>query len=155
MGVEAQFQDRLRDLIQNVISNSRFDGLELSKVERGFKVDAREPDLTLFDKIGNPFLFIETKRKVEHPQLRAKALFQPLGKAALGQALSYIVLWERSGRGRVPFFATANPSEIAVFRTPEKVLDYVDMDSVLDRDYESVIKPGMFTRLLGSLVLPR
>ncbi|MEM3648866.1 MAG: N-6 DNA methylase, partial [Thermoproteota archaeon] len=152
MGVEAQFQDRLRDLIQSVISNSRFDGLELSKVERGFKVDTREPDLTVFDKIGSPFLFIETKRKVEHPQLRARALFQPLGKAALGQALSYIVLWERSGRGRVPFFATANPSEIAVFRTPEKVLDYVDMDSVLDRDYESVIKPGMFTRLLGSLV---
>ncbi|MEM2612983.1 MAG: N-6 DNA methylase [Nitrososphaerota archaeon] len=152
MGVEAQFQDRLRDLIQSVISKFKFDGLELSKVERGFKVDTREPDLTVFDKIGSPFLFIETKRKVELPQWRARALFQPLGKAAVGQALSYVALWERSGRGHVPFFAIANPSEIAVFRTPEKLLEYVDINSVLDRAYESVIRPGMFTKLLGSLV---
>jgi len=149
---EAPFQDRLRDIIQGVISKYKFDGLEFSKVERGFKVDAREPDLTLFDKIGNPFLFIETKRKVELPHWRARELFQPLGKAAVGQALSYVALWKHNRISHVPFFATANPSEIAVFRTPENILEYVDMDKVLDRDYESVVKPSMFTKLLEGLI---
>lgn len=58
MSREPQFQDRLRDVIHAVISKYKFDGLEFSRVERGFKVDTREPDLTLFDNVGNPFLFI-------------------------------------------------------------------------------------------------
>jgi len=149
---EALFQDRLRDVIQSVISKFKFDGLTLSRVERGFKIDAREPDLTVFDDVGRPFLIIETKRKIEHPHWRARALFQPLGKAAVGQAVSYAAIWEAGGRGRIPFFATATPSEIAVFRTPDDLPDYVDMDRVLSRDYESVVKPGMFTRLLKNLV---
>jgi len=66
--------------------------------------------------------------------------------------VSYAAIWEDGGRGHIPFFATATPSEIAVFRTPEDLPDYVDMDRVLSRDYEDVVKPGMFTRLLKNLV---
>jgi type I restriction-modification system DNA methylase subunit len=149
---EAPFQDRLRDAIQGVISKFKFDGLTFSKVERGFSIDGREPDLTIFDEVGMPFLIIETKRKIEHPHRRVRDLFQPLGKVAIGQAISYAVLWENSGRGRIPFFATATPLEIAVFRTPDNLLEYVDMNSVLSRDYEDVVKPGMFTKLLKHLV---
>jgi type I restriction-modification system DNA methylase subunit len=149
---EAPFQDRLRDAIQSVISKFKFDGLTFSRVERGFKIGAREPDLTLFDEIGRPFLVVETKRKIEVPHRRARAMFQPLGRAAVGQAISYVVLWENSGRGHIPFFATATPSEIAVFRTPDDLPDYVDMDRILERDYENVVKPGMFTKLLENLV---
>jgi type I restriction-modification system DNA methylase subunit len=147
---EAPFQDRLRDVIQRVIAKFRFDGLAFSAVERGFRVDAREPDLTLLDEARRPFLVIETKRKIE--TTRYRALFQPLGKAAVGQAISYVALWEEGGRGHIPFFATATPSEIAVFKTPENVLDYVDMGKVQSREYEDVIKPGSFTRLLKHLV---
>jgi type I restriction-modification system DNA methylase subunit len=149
---EAPFQDRLRDVIQSVISKFKFNGLTFSRVERGFKIDAREPDLTLFDEGGRPFLVVETKRKVELPHWRARALFQPLGRAAVGQAISYVALWEHGGRGRIPFFATATPSEVAVFRAPDDLLSYVNMDMVLSRDYENVVKPGMFTALLKHLV---
>lgn len=150
MSREAPFQDRLRDVIERVIAKFKFDGLAFSAVERGFRVDAREPDLTLFDEARRPFLVIETKRKVE--ATRYRALFQPLGKAAIGQAISYVVLWEEGGRGHIPFFATATPSEIAVFKTPENVLDYVDMGRVQSREYEDVIKLGSFTKLLKHLV---
>jgi hypothetical protein len=68
---EVPFQDRLRDVIQSVISKFKFDGLTLSRVERGFKIDAREPDLTVFDDVGRPFLIIETKRKIEHLHWRS------------------------------------------------------------------------------------
>jgi hypothetical protein len=68
---EVPFQDRLRDVIQSVISKFKFDGLTLSRVERGFKIDAREPDLTVFDDVGRPFLIIETKRKIEQPHWRS------------------------------------------------------------------------------------
>ena len=101
MSREAPFQDRLRDVTQSVISKFKFDGLTFSRVERGFKIDAREPDLTVFDEVGRPFLIIETKRKVELPHPRARMLFQPLGKAAVGQAVSYAALWEGGGRGRI------------------------------------------------------
>ena len=149
---EAPFQDKLRDIMQAVISKYKADGLVFSKVERGFKVDNREPDLTLFDVTGNPFLFLETKRKVEGPYLRSRELFQPLSKAVIGQAISYVALWKSTRASHVPFFATASPSEIAVFRTPQNVLEYVDMDKVLKRDYENVVKPGMFTKIFKDLV---
>jgi type I restriction-modification system DNA methylase subunit len=148
---EAPFQDKLRDIIQGAISKFKFDGLTFSKVERGFKIDGREPDLVIFDELGMPFLVIETKRKIEHPHWRVRQLFQPLSKAVVGQAISYVALW-RNSRGHIPFFATANPYEIAVFKTPDNLLSYIDMDKVRNRDYDAVIKPGMFTKLLNYLV---
>jgi len=149
---EAPFQDKLRDVIQSVISRFKFDGLTFSKVERGFKIDSREPDLVIFDELGMPFLIIETKRKIESPHWRVRWVFQPLSKVVIGQAISYVALWKDSGRGHIPFFATATPSEIAVFKTPDDLLNYVDMNRVLSREYEAVIKPEMFMNLLKHLV---
>jgi len=135
-----------------MISKFRFDGLAFSAVERGFKIDNREPDLTLFDEAKRPFLIIETKRKIEAARLRARTLFQPLGRAMVGQAISYAALWEKGGKGRIPYFATATPTEIAVFKTPHNVLDYVNMDKVLSREYEEAVKLDLFAKLLGHLV---
>lgn len=151
MSREAPFQDRLRDVIQSVISRYKFDGLEFSKVERDFQIDARKPDLTVFLRSGEPFLVLEAKREVIRPRLRTRSFFQPLGRATVGQAISYVALYSDIG-GRIPFFATANPKEIAVFKTPENLMDFVNLDKVLSRDYENVVKPGKFTELLKYLV---
>lgn len=150
MNSEAQFQDRLRDVIQHVISKFKFDGLTFTSIERGFKIDSREPDLTLFDKARKPFMVIETK--IEAGRNRTRTLFHPLGKTAIGQAISYVVIWEKNNKGRIHYFATATPNGLAVFKTPDNVLKYVNMDKIQKRDYENVIKPGSFTMLLKNIV---
>ncbi|RLI19051.1 hypothetical protein DRO54_09205, partial [Candidatus Bathyarchaeota archaeon] len=153
MSREVFIQDKLKELFQVVISKFKFDGFVLSRVERNFPVGAREVDLALIDRVGNPFIFIETKRKVETPHRRDRTFFQPLGRAVVGQAISYVVLYKDKYGYDVPFFATANPREIAVFRTPRNVLNYVDRSKIDAREYEDVLRPGMFTELLKHLVI--
>ncbi|MEM2179116.1 MAG: N-6 DNA methylase [Candidatus Methanomethylicaceae archaeon] len=149
---EATFQDKLIDLIQNVSSKYRFDGLEISKVERDYPIDTREVDITVFIKGDLPFLLIETKRKIKEKQ--KEGLFDPLGTAALGQAISYAVLYEEKGF-KVPFFATSNPKSIAVFRTPEKLQEYINYDAIEKRNYRYVIKHEKYADLLKNYLIIR
>ncbi|MFN3805450.1 MAG: hypothetical protein ACK4SY_10370, partial [Pyrobaculum sp.] len=60
---EAQIQDELIYLIRTVIKESRFHGLEFSKVERDYPIDGKKVDIVVFAKGEVPFLFIETKSK--------------------------------------------------------------------------------------------
>jgi hypothetical protein len=59
---EAKIQDKLKDLIEAVAGRYRFHGLEITRVERDYPIDARKVDLVLFMRGEIPFMFIETKR---------------------------------------------------------------------------------------------
>ncbi|MEM2374354.1 MAG: N-6 DNA methylase, partial [Thermoproteota archaeon] len=151
---EIPFQDTLKDLLRSVITKYKFYSIEFSKVERDYPiVDTRSPDLVLFLKLEDePFLVIETKRRVEDHQ-RVRGLFEPLGKAAVGQAISYPALYYEKYHKLIPFFSTANPREIAVFKTPENILDFVNMDAIRRRRYEDVLKPGKLSELTSTYLV--
>ena len=152
---ERRFQDALRDLFKSVIERYRFGELEFSKIERDYPlVDTRSPDLVIFLKPGDqPFLIIETKRKDVEDGSRASELFEPLGKAPIGQALSYLALYYEKYQKLIPFFSTANPREIAVFRTPENILDFVNINAVHKRKYRDVLRPGKLSELTSNYLV--
>jgi len=150
MSREVSFKDRLRELIQEAIKERRFDGVEIVKVESGYTLDSREVDVTLFMRGGRPFMFIETKRKARDREERKK--FDAFAPAVIGQVVSYVFLQKKSNV-HVPFFATANPKFIAVFRTPENIEDFVDTQKVEEREYEKVLRPGRLQELLAKYMV--
>jgi len=147
---EAKIQDKLKDLIE-AVTKFRFHGLEITHVERDYPVyKGRAADLVLFAKGEAPFMFIETKPKWGGRK-RGK-LFNPLDVSAVGQVMSYALLYKKHHNVIVPFVATANPSRMAVFRTPENIEEYVDMEAVQKRDYQNAFKPHMYANLLKSQI---
>ena len=145
---EAEIQDALKGLIENLAKRFRFHGLEIVHVKRDFPLDAREVDLALFLRGETPFMFIETKRKEK--ERGSRGLFDPLDVSVVGQVMSYAAIYKRDHKILVPFVATANPDRIAVFRTPENIRDYIDMEAVLVRDYKHALKPGKYRYLLNN-----
>lgn len=144
---EAEIQDKLKDLIESlaIVRKFRFHGLEITRVERDYPLDAREADLVLFMRGEIPFMLIETKRKGKG---RPGELFDPLDVSVVGQVMSYAAVYKRDHKIVVPFVVTANPDRIAAFRTPENIQDYIDMEAVLERDYKHAFKPGKYRYLL-------
>jgi len=90
---ERPLQDELYRLIANLASSRRFAGLTLS-VQTELPIDARRADVVVLKKPEDiPILIIETKRKVERKSYyRIEGRFDPYGRAAIGQALSYAAL---------------------------------------------------------------
>jgi hypothetical protein len=78
---EAKLQDKLKDLIEAVAGKFRFHGLEITRVERDYPIDARKVDLVLFMRGEVPFMFIETKRVGKDRESRR--LFDPLDVAVV------------------------------------------------------------------------
>ena len=151
---EATFQDRFKRLLEDVGSEYRFDGLEISKVERDFPVDRKKADIVVFLKGEIPLLFVETKKKVERPgRWKVRGLFRPLDIAVVGQVISYVAIYKDVYGFLVPFFATATPSNIAVFRTPANIKDFVNLEKAYDGDYEHAIKPGKFSELIKTCLI--
>jgi len=150
---EATLQDIIVDIINSLISKSRFDGLEFSKVERDYPIRGRKPDIILFKKPDDaPFFIIETKRMSKSG---IRSSFQALNPAVVGQAISYIVIYSslKSRYGIIPYFATADPKEIVIFKTPENVSNFIDIKAIEKRDYEHTIKPEMYTKLIKEYIL--
>ena len=151
---EATFQDRLKRLLEDVGSEYRFDGLEISKVERDYPIGRKKADIAVFLKGEIPLLFVETKKKVERPgRWKVRGLFRPLDMAVVGQAISYVAIYKDMYEFLVPFFATATPSNIAVFRTPTNIKDFVNLEKAYDGDYEHAIKPGKYSELIKTCLI--
>ena len=144
MNREAEIQDALKNLIKNVAEKFRFEGLDITDVKRDHPVDNREVDIVVFTRGGIPFMFIETKRKGKEPS----RLFDPLDVSVVGQVMSYVAIYKKRNNFVVPFVATANPSKIAIFRTPENIEDYVNVEAIHKRDYKNVLKPLKYELLL-------
>ncbi|MFP3216733.1 MAG: N-6 DNA methylase, partial [Vulcanisaeta sp.] len=147
---EVAVQDRLYGIIQKIITNKRFDGLELT-VEREYPIDNKRADIVVLIKDGRvPILIIETKRKyVERGTFRIDPRITPISRAVIGQALCYATLIKQALGLRVtPFFATANIDGIFVFSPIEDPSYFIDINACRDGRYEDVIKPGRYNDLL-------
>jgi len=119
---EAAFQDDLKRILENVSSKYRFDGIEISRVERDYPIGRKKADIIAFRQKVIPFLIIETKRKFERTGYwRVRRNFRPLDASVVGQAISYAALYKDLNGYVVPFFATANPNAIA-FLEPPRIL---------------------------------
>ena len=146
---ESEFQDRLVEIFKEAIKGIRFNGIEFTDVKRGVPVDNREIDIVLFHSGGLPFLVLETKRKGRQT---SKAINDPTSPDVLGQAISYVYLYENSGV-HVPFFGAATPALCVVFRTPEDLQNFVNRSKVEERDYAGVIPFEKRRELLTSYVV--
>ena len=154
MSREATFQDRLKRLLEDVGSKYRFDGLEISRVERDYPVGRKKADIAAFLRGEIPFLFVETKKKVDRPgKWKVRGLFRPLDVAVVGQAISYVAIYKDVYEFLVPFFATATPSNVAVFRSPTNIKDFVNLEKAYDSDYEHAIKPGKYSELIKTFLI--
>jgi type I restriction-modification system DNA methylase subunit len=148
---EVVVQDRLYGIIQKLITNKRFGGLELT-VEREYPIDNKRADIVVLIKDRRvPILIIETKRKyVERGTFRIDPRITPISRAVIGQALCYATLIKHSLGLRVtPFFATANIDGITVFSPIEDPSYFVDMNACRDGRYEDVLKPGRWNDLIN------
>jgi len=144
-------QDRLYGIIQKLITNKRFGGLELT-VEREYPINNKRADIVVLIKDRRvPILVIETKRKyVERGTFRTDPRITPISRAVVGQVLCYAALVKQALGLRVtPFFATANIDGIFVFSPIEDPGYFVDMNACRDGRYEDVIKPGRWDDLNG------
>ena len=132
---ESEFQDRLMEIFKEAIRGTRFDGITFDDVRRNEPVDNREADIVLFYSGGLPFLVVETKRKGGQTP---RAINDPTSAEVMGQAISYVYLYNKSGI-RVPFFGAATPTLFVIFRTPENLDDFVISSAVARREYARVI----------------
>ena len=147
---EVEFADQLAAVIRNVIAKTRFRGFEIASVRRGFQVTNKETDIALMALTG-PFIFVEAKRKEK--SATGSRYFSSFDSAVIGQAISYCALYEKSTSQKVPYFITTTPKSYAVFKTPEGLQEYVDLDKAENREYDRAIKPGKLSKLFANYLL--
>jgi type I restriction-modification system DNA methylase subunit len=149
-GRERTLQDELYRLIADIAEGKRFAGLTLS-VQTEFPVDRRRADVVVLKKPDEiPVLVIETKRKVERRgYYRREELFDPYGRAVVGQALSYAALVkEKYNLPATPAFATANREVIVVFSPVVDPSKYLNWKAVEEGDYENALGPSAYVSLI-------
>jgi type I restriction-modification system DNA methylase subunit len=146
---ESEFQDRLVEIFRDTIKGTRFDGITFDDVKRNVPVDNREADIVLYHSGGLPFLVLETKRKGGQTP---RAVNDPTSADVMGQAISYVYLYNKDGI-RVPFFGAATPALLVIFRTPENLEDFVNRSKVEQRDYSRVIPHERWHELLTKHVI--
>ncbi|MEM4959318.1 MAG: N-6 DNA methylase [Nanopusillaceae archaeon] len=99
----------------------------------------RYPDIVVFVEGGKPLLLIETKKKYEKEgTYRAEYRFHVTSEEVLGQVFSYAALLKVKGI-YVPFVATANEKQIAIFQVPEDIDRNVNWEAVDKREYGRVL----------------
>jgi type I restriction-modification system DNA methylase subunit len=118
----------------------KFNGVTITLVKRQYEVEGRRADIAVLKDDEKPLLIIETKKKNERGgSWSVERHFIPTSEDVVGQAASYAALLKRIGV-YVPFIATANDRQLALFRVPENIEDLVDWDAIGRRDYGRVVK---------------
>jgi type I restriction-modification system DNA methylase subunit len=136
--VEARVEDRIKGVLERFVGQ-RFNDITITVVERQYKVDDRWADIAVLKDDGLPILLIETKKKYERGGWRVERRFIPTSEDVVGQVVAYAAILKRRGI-YVPFVATANESQLALFKIPENIEQLVDWRAVEERDYSRVLK---------------
>lgn len=136
---EADLEDKIKSILER-FSGQKFNDITIAGVRRQYDVDGRKADIALLKDDNKPLLIIETKKKYKGMKgWKIERRFIPTSEEVVGQAVSYVALLKRSGV-YVPFVATANDRQLALFMVPENVEEIVDWDAISRRDYGNVIK---------------
>ncbi len=135
---EADVEKKLERILEK-FEGQKFNNITIVHVKSQYEVDSRKADLAVLKDDGNPLLIIETKKKYERGGWEVKRNFMPTSEEVVGQAVSYAAILKHNGV-YVPFVATANDKQLALFRVPEDVEKLVNWTAIDKRDYGKVIK---------------
>jgi len=136
---EIQVEARIRRIFEKFV-NQKFNNITIMGVEEQYDVgDDRKADIAVLKDDGKPLLIIETKKKYEAGGYRVERLFMPTSEEVVGQAVAYAAILK--GRGiYVPFVATANESQLALFMVPENIEQLVNWEAIRRREYGRVVR---------------
>jgi type I restriction-modification system DNA methylase subunit len=135
---EIDVEERISNILNKFI-NQKFNGITIVDVERQYDVERRHADIVVFKDDNKPILLIETKKKYEKDRPSVSQRFMPTSEGVVGQPTAYIALLKRKDI-HVPFIATANESQLALFTVPDNIDQLVDWDAINKREYDKVIK---------------
>jgi type I restriction-modification system DNA methylase subunit len=135
---EVDVEDRIKGVLERFVGQ-RFNDVTITAVKRQYDVDGRRADIAVLKDDGLPILLIETKKKYERGGWRVERRFIPTSEEVVGQAVAYAAILKRKGI-YVPFVATANESQLTLFKIPENIEQLVDWRAVEERDYGRVLE---------------
>ena len=136
---EIDVQGKIRDVLKKFI-DQKFNGVTITEIKEQYEIDGRWADLAVLKDDGRPILLIETKKKYERGGYRAERLFIPTSEHVVGQAVAYAALLKEKKGVYVPFVATANDTQLALFVVPEKIEELVNWRAIKEREYDEVVK---------------
>jgi type I restriction-modification system DNA methylase subunit len=139
---EVDVKDRIAEVLGRFV-NQKFNGITITTVKKEYEVDGRRADIAVLKDDGLPILLIETKKKYYERRgrgfsVRVETRFIPTSEEVVGQAVAYAALLKRKGV-HMPFVATANESQLALFVVPEDIDRLVNWDAIRERDYGRVV----------------
>jgi type I restriction-modification system DNA methylase subunit len=130
---------RIRDILGKFVSQ-KFNEVTIAEVREQYEVDGRFADLAILKDDGKPILLIETKKVRHHARgFRVERRFIVTSEDVVGQVVAYATILKKRGI-YVPFAATANDKQLALFKVPENIDELVDWKAIKDRRYDRVIK---------------
>jgi len=136
---EYDVEDKIKSVLERFVGQ-KFNGVTITRVQPEYEVEGRRADIAVLKDDGNPLLIIETKKKKERGgSWSVERRFIPTSEDVVGQAASYAALLKRTGV-YVPFIATANDRQLALFKVPENIESLVNWNAISKRDYGRVIK---------------
>jgi methylase of polypeptide subunit release factors len=138
-GREFQVEAKIRRILEKFV-DQKFNNVTITGIEEQYDVgDGRKADIAVLKDDGKPLLIIETKKKYEAKDYRAERLFMPTSEEVVGQAVAYVAILKSRGI-YVPFVATANESQLALFMVPENIEQLVNWEAIRRRQYGRVVK---------------
>jgi len=135
---EVDVEDKIKEILRN-FNNQKFNDITITRVKAQYEVDGKRADIAVLKDDDKPILIIETKKKYETRGVRVERRFIPTSEEVVGQAVAYVALLKRNGI-YVPFIATANESQLALFNVPKNVDQLVDWNAVEERKYCRVLR---------------
>ena len=139
---------RIAELLRNFVGK-KFNDILIRDVVGGYNrgLEGRAADIAVIKDDGDPLLLIETKKKYEGRGRRIEWRFLVTSGEVLGQVFSYTAILKRNGV-YVPFVATANERQIALFSVPEDIVRHVNWDAIESRDYGHVLSKDYIRDLM-------
>ncbi|MEM1903159.1 MAG: N-6 DNA methylase [Pyrobaculum sp.] len=136
MKTEYDVQQKILNMLSGFVGK-KFHGVAVVDVRQNYDVEYggrnRYADVVVF--VDKPLLLIETKKKSARGYGRR---FHVSSEEVLGQVFSYAAILKARGV-YVPFVATANERQIAIFQVPEDIDKHVNWEAVNERDYGRVL----------------
>jgi len=136
---EIDVEERIAEFLKKFVGK-KFNGVTISEVVRQYDrgLEGRRVDIAVLKDDGVPLLLVETKKKYEVRGYKVERRFIVTSEEVLGQIFSYVAILKKNGV-YVPFVATANDRQIAVFMVPEDIDRHVNWEAVKTREYARVL----------------
>ncbi|MEM3449394.1 MAG: N-6 DNA methylase [Nitrososphaerota archaeon] len=159
MKTEYEVQQKILSILEKFSERGlKFNDIHIDKVALNYEIKYaghnRYSDIAVLVNGEKPLLLIETKKKYEKGSTyKTERRFHVASEEVLGQVFSYAAILKAKNI-YVPFVATANDKQIAVFQVPEDIDEHVNWKAIRERDYGKVLSIGyIYSTLRESYML--